>query len=149
DRDRPGLDGPAAAGRLARARQVVIVTAHGRPGGLRRAMGAVMRGLGEDASGVRFGAGLFGRSPPAPAASTRGMPPRSARTPREVAAGGASVACVARMPGEGTVRARLFAAAAELDADDRRAAVRTARDLGRARRVGRGVRGQAADLSRA
>src|SRR5437868_4445796 len=58
DIDMPGMDGLAAAERLSTelpGTRLVIVTAHGRPGNLRRAMAAGVRGfLGKDAPGAQL-----------------------------------------------------------------------------------------------
>ncbi|MFG2003175.1 response regulator [Spirillospora sp. NPDC048911] len=146
DIDMPGLDGLAAAERLAAelpACKLVIVTAHGRPGNLRRAMGAGVRGfLGKDAPGARLaevirqvsdGARYIDPHLAADALAAEECP----LTPRELdtlraAADGVPVSRIARSLGlsEGTVRNYLSAAVTKLGVDNRHAAVRAARDLG-------------------
>jgi two-component system, NarL family, response regulator DesR len=146
DIDMPGLDGLAAAERLAcelPAARLVIVTAHGRPGNLRRAMAAGVRGfLGKDAPGaqlatvirqVHAGARYIDPQLAADALAAEECP----LTPRELdtlraAADGAPVSKIARGLGlsEGTVRNYLSAAVTKLHADNRHAAVKAARDLG-------------------
>lgn len=146
DIDMPGLDGLAAAERLARelpSARLVIVTAHGRPGNLRRAMAAGVRGfLGKDAPGaqlatvirqVHAGARYIDPQLAADALAAEECP----LTPRELdtlraAADGAPVSKIARGLGlsEGTVRNYLSAAVTKLHVDNRHAAAKAARDLG-------------------
>ncbi|MBO2451820.1 response regulator transcription factor [Actinomadura barringtoniae] len=146
DIDMPGLDGLAAAERLSRelpSCKLVIVTAHGRPGNLRRAMGAGVRGfLGKDAPGAQLakvirqvseGARYIDPQLAADALAAEECP----LTPRELdtlraAADGAPISRIARSLGlsEGTVRNYLSAAVTKLGVDNRHAAVRAARDLG-------------------
>jgi len=146
DIDMPGLDGLAAAERLSRELpgcKLVIVTAHGRPGNLRRAMGAGVRGfLGKDAPGAQLakvirqvfeGARYIDPQLAADALAAEECP----LTPRELdtlraAADGAPISRIARSLGlsEGTVRNYLSAAVTKLGVDNRHAAVRAARDLG-------------------
>ena len=146
DIDMPGLDGLAAAERLSRdlpGCRLVIVTAHGRPGNLRRAMAAGVRGfLGKDAPGARLAEVVR-----QVAAGARYIDPQLAAdalaaeecplTPRELdtlraAADGAPVSRIARGLGlsEGTVRNYLSAAVTKLGADNHHAAARIARDRG-------------------
>ena len=146
DIDMPGLDGLAAAERLSRelpACRLVIVTAHGRPGNLRRAMAAGVRGfLGKDTPGSRLaevirqvhdGARYIDPQLAADALAAEECP----LTPRELdtlraAADGAPVSRIARTLGlsEGTVRNYLSAAVTKLGADNRHTAARTAKDRG-------------------
>lgn len=146
DIDMPGLDGLAAAERLSGELpgcKLVIVTAHGRPGNLRRAMGAGVRGfLGKDAPGAQLakvirqvfeGARYIDPQLAADALAAEECP----LTPRELdtlraAADGAPISRIARSLGlsEGTVRNYLSAAVTKLGVDNRHAAVRAARDLG-------------------
>lgn len=146
DIDMPGLDGLAAAERLAHdlpGCRLVIVTAHGRPGNLRRAMAAGVRGfLGKDTPGARLAQVVRQVHE-----GTRYIDPQLAAdalaadecplTPRELdalraAADGSPVSRIARGLGlsEGTVRNYLSAAVTKLGAANRHAAVQTARDLG-------------------
>lgn len=146
DIDMPGLDGLAAAERLAvelPACRMVIVTAYGRPGNLRRAMAAGVRGfLGKDTPGARLaevvrqvheGARYIDPQLAADALAAEECP----LTPRELdalraAADGSPVSRIARALGlsEGTVRNYLSAAVTKLGVDNRHAAVRAARELG-------------------
>ncbi|ACY97200.1 MULTISPECIES: response regulator transcription factor [Thermomonospora] len=146
DIDMPGMDGLAAAERLSRevpSCRLIIVTAHGRPGNLRRAMAAGVRGfLGKDAPGSRLaevirqvagGARYIDPQLAADALAAEECP----LTPRELdalraAADGSPISKIARSMGlsEGTVRNYLSAAVTKLGADNRHAAVRAARDRG-------------------
>ncbi|SEG15500.1 two component transcriptional regulator, LuxR family [Thermomonospora echinospora] len=146
DIDMPGMDGLAAAERLSREApgcRLIIVTAHGRPGNLRRAMAAGVRGfLGKDAPGAQLatvirqvagGARYIDPQLAADALAAEECP----LTPRELdalraAADGAPISRIARGMGlsEGTVRNYLSAAVTKLGADNRHAAVRAARDHG-------------------
>jgi len=146
DIDMPGLDGLSAAERLSAALpscRVVIVTGHGRPGNLRRAMAAGVRGfLGKDAPGSRLaevirqvhdGARYIDPQLAADALAAEECP----LTPRELdalraAAGGSPVSRIARALSlsEGTVRNYLSSAVTKLGVDNRHAAVQSARDRG-------------------
>lgn len=146
DIDMPGMDGLAAAERLSRevpSCRLIIVTAHGRPGNLRRAMAAGVRGfLGKDAPGSRLaevirqvagGARYIDPQLAADALAAEECP----LTPRELdalraAADGSPISKIARSMGlsEGTVRNYLSSAVTKLGADNRHAAVRAARDRG-------------------
>jgi two-component system response regulator DesR len=146
DIDMPGMDGLSAAERLSRELpgcKVVIVTGHGRPGNLRRAMAAGVRGfLGKDTPGSRLaqvikqvydGARYIDPQLAADALAADECP----LTPRELdalraAADGSPVSRIARTLGlsEGTVRNYLSAAVTKLGTDNRHTAVQAARDLG-------------------
>lgn len=146
DIDMPGMDGLAAAEQLSQdlpATRLVIVTAHGRPGNLRRAMAAGVRGfLGKDTPGAQLarvvrqvheGVRYIDPQLAADALAAEECP----LTPRELealraAADGAPVSKIARglRLSEGTVRNYLSAAVTKLGVDNRHAAVKAARDLG-------------------
>ncbi|TDD53830.1 response regulator transcription factor [Nonomuraea terrae] len=146
DIDMPVMDGLEAAERLATvapACRIVIVTGHGRPGYLRRAMEAGVRGfvgkehpataLAKIIRQVHEGRRYIDPELAADALALRECP----LTPRELdtlraAAGGAPVSRIARALGlsEGTVRNYLSAAVTKLAADNRHAAVRHAKDMG-------------------
>lgn len=146
DIDMPGLDGLSAAERISRdlpSCRVVIVTGHGRPGNLRRAMAAGVRGfLGKDTPGSRLaevikqvheGARYIDPQLAADALAAEECP----LTPRELdalraAADGSPVTRIARSLGlsEGTVRNYLSAAVIKLNVQNRHAAVQSARDRG-------------------
>lgn len=146
DIDMPGMDGLSAAERLSRelpACKVVIVTGHGRPGNLRRAMAAGVRGfLGKDTPGSRLaqvikqvhdGARYIDPQLAADALGAEECP----LTPRELdalraASDGSPVSRIARTLGlsEGTVRNYLSAAVTKLGTDNRHTAVQAARELG-------------------
>jgi len=146
DIDMPGMDGLSAAERLSLelpACKVVIVTGHGRPGNLRRAMAAGVRGfLGKDTPGSRLaevikqvydGARYIDPQLAADALGAEECP----LTPRELdalraASDGSPVSRIARTLGlsEGTVRNYLSAAVTKLGTDNRHTAVQAARELG-------------------
>jgi two-component system response regulator DesR len=146
DIDMPGMDGLSAAERLSHELpgcKVVIVTGHGRPGNLRRAMAAGVRGfLGKDTPGSRLaevikqvydGARYIDPQLAADALGAEECP----LTPRELdalraASDGSPVSRIARTLGlsEGTVRNYLSAAVTKLGTDNRHTAVQAARDLG-------------------
>jgi two-component system response regulator DesR len=146
DIDMPGLDGLAAAERIAEvapACKVVIVTGYGRPGYLRRAMAAGVRGfVGKDNPAatlaqvirqVHEGGRYIDPELAADALTMRECP----LTPRELdtlraAASGAPVSRIARELhlSEGTVRNYLSSAVTKLAVENRHTAVRRARDMG-------------------
>ncbi|MFI7449080.1 response regulator [Nonomuraea sp. NPDC049714] len=146
DIDMPGLDGLTAAERIhqdAPGCQVVIVTGHGRPGYLRRAMAAGVRGfVGKDNPAaalakvirqVHEGGRYIDPELAADALSMRECP----LTPRELdtlraASSGAPVSRIARelSLSEGTVRNYLSSAVTKLAVENRHTAVRRARDMG-------------------
>ncbi|GAA3230489.1 response regulator transcription factor [Actinocorallia longicatena] len=146
DIDMPGLDGLTAAEHLSKSLpscRLVIVTGHGRPGNLRRAMAAGVRGfLGKDTPGSRLaevieqvhaGARYIDPQLAADALAAEECP----LTPRELdalraAADGSPISRIARALSlsEGTVRNYLSAAVTKLNADNRHAAVQSARDRG-------------------
>jgi two-component system response regulator DesR len=146
DIDMPGMDGLAVAQHLSKelpGTRLVILTGHGRPGNLRQAMAAGVRGfLGKDTPGARLaqvirqvyeGARYIDPQLAADALAADECPltPRELETLR-AAADGSPVARIARSLGlsEGTVRNYLSAAVTKLGADNRHAAVKAARDLG-------------------
>jgi two-component system response regulator DesR len=146
DIDMPGMDGLAVAQYLSKelpGTRLVILTGHGRPGNLRQAMAAGVRGfLGKDTPGARLaqvirqvyeGARYIDPQLAADALAADECPltPRELETLR-AAADGSPVARIARSLGlsEGTVRNYLSAAVTKLGADNRHAAVKAARDLG-------------------
>ena len=120
----------------------MIVTGHGRPGNLRRAMAAGARGfLGKDVPGARL-AQVIRQVPPAPGTSTRSSRPtrslrRSARSPpgtgRSPGGGGRAAGLPDRprpRPVGGHHRNYLSAAVTKLGVGNRHAAVGKARDMG-------------------
>ncbi|MCW2917286.1 MAG: two component transcriptional regulator, LuxR family [Actinomycetia bacterium] len=146
DIDMPGMDGLAVAEHLSKelpSTRLVIVTGHGRPGNLRRAMAAGVRGfLGKDTPGARLaqvirqvyeGTRYIDPQLAADALAAEECPltPRELETLR-AAADGSPVSRIARGLGlsEGTVRNYLSAAVTKLGVDNRHAAVKAARDLG-------------------
>ena len=146
DIDMPGMDGLAVAEHLSKelpSTRLVIVTGHGRPGNLRRAMAAGVRGfLGKDIPGARLaqvirqvyeGTRYIDPQLAADALAAEECPltPRELETLR-AAADGSPVSRIARGLGlsEGTVRNYLSAAVTKLGVDNRHAAVKAARDLG-------------------
>ncbi|GAB3663013.1 response regulator transcription factor [Actinocorallia lasiicapitis] len=146
DIDMPGLDGLTAAERLNRSLpscKVVIVTGHGRPGNLRRAMAAGVRGfLGKDTPGSRLaevikqvheGARYIDPQLAADALAAEECP----LTPRELdalraAADGSPISRIARTLNlsEGTVRNYLSAAVTKLNTTNRHTAVQAAQSRG-------------------
>jgi two-component system response regulator DesR len=146
DIDMPGMDGLAVAQHLSKelpGTKLVILTGHGRPGNLRQAMAAGVRGfLGKDTPGARLaqvirqvheGARYIDPQLAADALAADECPltPRELETLR-AAADGSPVSRIARGLGlsEGTVRNYLSAAVTKLGVDNRHAAVKAARDLG-------------------
>jgi two-component system response regulator DesR len=146
DIDMPGMDGLAVAQHLSKelpGTRLVIVTGHGRPGNLRQAMAAGVRGfLGKDTPGARLaqvirqvheGARYIDPQLAADALAADECPltPRELETLR-AAADGSPVSRIARGLGlsQGTVRNYLSAAVTKLGVDNRHAAVKAARDLG-------------------
>jgi two-component system response regulator DesR len=146
DIDMPGMDGLAVAQHLSRelpGTRLVSLTGHGRPGNLRQAMAAGVRGfLGKDTPGARLaqvirqvheGARYIDPQLAADALAADECPltPRELETLR-AAADGSPVSRIARGLGlsQGTVRNYLSAAVTKLGVDNRHAAVKAARDLG-------------------
>ncbi|MDT0445103.1 MULTISPECIES: response regulator transcription factor [unclassified Streptomyces] len=146
DLQMPGQDGVAVAEAL-RSRlpecAAMIVTSHGRPGDLKRALAAGVRGflpktlsaqrLAEIIRAVRAGNRYIDPELAADAISSGDSPltPREAEL-LELAADGAPVADIAARASlaPGTVRNYLSAAAAKLGAENRHAAARIARERG-------------------
>ncbi|MFI9327680.1 response regulator [Kitasatospora sp. NPDC052868] len=146
DLQMPGLDGIEVATELRRLLpdcRAMIVTGHGRPGYLKRALEVGVRGFlpktvsAADLAGiirtVRAGARYVDPELAADAISAGGTP----LTPREtdvleLAADGTSIAGIAERAAlsQGTVRNYLSSAAAKLGAENRHAAVRIAREHG-------------------
>lgn len=146
DLQMPGLDGISVAVELLRLQPsvgVVIVTGHGRPGHLKRALAAGVRGFlpkttsaATLASVVRsvHGGGRYvdpELSAEAIAAGDSPLTPREADV-LELAAGGAPVEEIARRASlsPGTVRNYLSSAVTKLDAANRHDAAAIARRLG-------------------
>ncbi|MFI1954876.1 response regulator [Streptomyces xinghaiensis] len=142
----PGLDGVAVATSLRTelpSCRSMIVTSYGRPGHLKRALAAGVRGflpktvsarrLAEIIRTVHAGQRYVDPELAADAISA-GDSPLTAREAQllELAADGAPVAEIARRAGlsPGTVRNYLSAAAAKLSAENRHTAVRIARERG-------------------
>ncbi len=142
----PGLDGVAVATSLRTelpSCQTMIVTSYGRPGHLKRALAAGVRGflpktvsarrLAEIIRTVHAGKRYVDPELAADAISA-GDSPLTAREAQllELAADGAPVAEIARRAAlsPGTVRNYLSAAAAKLSAENRHTAVRIARERG-------------------
>ncbi|MFE7113346.1 response regulator [Streptomyces sp. NPDC057575] len=141
-----GTDGVAAAAALRTelpACRTMIVTSHGRPGHLKRALGAGVRGfvpktvsaqrLAEIIRSVHAGDRYVDPELAADAISA-GDSPLTAREAEvlELAADGAPISEVARRASlsPGTVRNYLSSATAKLSADNRHTAVRIARERG-------------------
>ncbi|GAA1924766.1 response regulator transcription factor [Streptomyces sodiiphilus] len=146
DLQMPGSDGVAVAASLrteVSECRTMIVTGHGRPGHLKRALAAGVRGfvpktvsaqrLAEIIRTVRSGNRYVDPELAADAISS-GDSPLTAREAEllELAADGAPVAEIAQRArlAQGTVRNYLSAAAAKLHAENRHAAVRIARERG-------------------
>lgn len=146
DLQMPGLDGIAVAGRLHAelpACATLIVTSHGRPGHLKRALAAGVRGflpktvsaqvLADVVRSVHAGGRYVDPQLAAEAIST-GDSPLSGREAEvlELAADGAAVDDIARRAAlsPGTVRNYLSAAATKLGAANRHEAAQRARALG-------------------
>lgn len=146
DIDMPGSTGLEVAERLAEDTPecgLVVLTSFGRPGYLRRAIGAGVRGflhkdapVGELAAAVRtVHAGGQSIDPElATAAMAAGVNPLTGREAEVLGAlaTGDGVTEVARRLGiaEGTVRNHLSSAMAKTDAENRIGAVRTAQEMG-------------------
>jgi two-component system response regulator DesR len=146
DLQMPRLDGIAVAEALAAedpACRCMIVTGHGRPGYLKRALAVGVRGFlpktvsARDLAGIIrtvHAGGRFISSELAAAAISAGESPLTAREAEvlELAADGSPVAEIAARAGltSGTVRNYLSAAALKLGADNRHTAARLARDRG-------------------
>lgn len=138
-----GPDGVAVATALPPGCRALIVTGHGRPGHLKRALEAGVRGfvpktvsarrLAEIIRSVHAGERYIDADLAADAISA-GDSPLTAREAEvlELAADGAPIGEIAERAclSPGTVRNYLSAATAKLGADDRRTAVRTARERG-------------------
>lgn len=143
DIEMPGLDGLTVAERLGGRCAVVILTSLGRPGYLRRAMAAGVRGfLGKDASAEELAAairkvhagGRYLDAELAAAAMAAGDSPLTDRE-REALRLADTGAAVARIAAElhlteGTVRNYLSNAISKLGADNRVEAIRTAQRMG-------------------
>ncbi|CAL9324029.1 response regulator [Streptomyces sp. SudanB66_2053] len=146
DLQMPGADGVQVAASLRTelpSCKVLIVTSHGRPGHLKRALAAGVRGfvpkttsaqhLAELIRTVHAGNRYVDRELAADAISS-GDSPLTAREVEvlEHAADGAPVAQIAKRAGlaEGTVRNYLSSAASKLGAANRHSAVRLARERG-------------------
>ncbi|CAM3376238.1 MULTISPECIES: response regulator transcription factor [Streptomyces] len=146
DLQMPGADGVRAATAIREAVpecHTMIVTSHGKPGHLKRALAAGVRGfvpktasaqqLAEIIRTVHGGSRYVDPELAADAISA-GDSPLSEREAEllELALDGAPVAEIARQASltQGTVRNYLSAAAAKLGAENRHAAARTARDRG-------------------
>ncbi|GAA4677113.1 response regulator transcription factor [Streptomyces chumphonensis] len=146
DLQMPGSDGVAVAEALRTdlpGCTTMIVTGHGRPGHLKRALAAGVRGflpktvsarrLAEIIRSVHGGDRYVDPELAADAISS-GDSPLTAREAEllELAADGAPIADIARRAAlaQGTVRNYLSSAAAKLGAENRHAAVRAARERG-------------------
>lgn len=146
DLQMPGRDGISAAAEMLRLRPacaIVIVTGHGRPGHLKRALGAGVRGFLPKTTSAATLASVVrsvhagGRyvdpelSAEAIAAGDSPLTPREADV-LELAADGAPVEEIARRASlsPGTVRNYLSSAVTKLDAANRHDAAATARRLG-------------------
>lgn len=143
DIEMPGVDGLTAAEQVASSCGVVILTSMARPGYLRRAMTAGVRGfLGKDASADELATairkvhegGRYLDAELAAAAMSAGESPLTAREADalRLAADGASIAGIAAELHltEGTVRNYVSNAITKLGADTRLEAIRTAQRMG-------------------
>ncbi|UNS98079.1 response regulator transcription factor [Streptomyces tubbatahanensis] len=146
DLQMPGADGVRVATTLRESVpgcRTMIVTSHGRPGHLKRALAAGVRGfVPKTASAEQLaeiirtvhGGNRYVDPQLAADAISAGDSPLSAREAEllELAADGAPVADIATRASltQGTVRNYLSAAAAKLGAENRHAAVRMARERG-------------------
>jgi two-component system response regulator DesR len=142
DIEMPGMDGLAVAEALP-GRAMIILTSFGRPGYLRRALAAGVRGfLPKDSSAGELAAAIRkvhggGRHLDPDLAASAMMAGESPLTERErdalaLAARGASVGEIAAALHltEGTVRNYLSSAISKLGAANRIAAIRTAQEMG-------------------
>jgi two-component system, NarL family, response regulator DesR len=142
DIEMPGADGLSVAEALP-GRAVIILTSFGRPGYLRRALAAGVRGFipkdasaGELAAAVRkvHAGGRYLDPEMTASAMMAGDNPLTGRerTVLRLAEGGASVAEIAGSThlSEGTVRNYLSTAIGKLGAGNRITAIRMARDMG-------------------
>jgi two-component system response regulator DesR len=146
DLQMPGLDGVAVAASLGTAAPgcaAMIVTSHGRPGALKQALSAGVRGfvpktvsaqrLAEVIRTVHAGGRYVDPELAADAIAAGDSPltPREAEV-LELAADGAPVSDIARRASltPGTVRNYLSSAMTKLDAENRHAAARIARERG-------------------
>lgn len=142
DVEMPGMDGLTVAENLP-GQAMLILTSFGRPGYLRRALAAGVRGfIPKDASAAELAAAIRkvhtgGRYLDPEMAASAMMAGESPLTDRErdalaLAARGASVAEIAGALhlSEGTVRNYLSNAISKLGAGNRIAAIRTAQDMG-------------------
>ncbi|MFC8451990.1 response regulator [Kitasatospora sp. NPDC057223] len=146
DLQMPGLDGIEVATELRRLLpdcRTMIVTGHGRPGYLKRALEVGVRGFlpktvsAADLAGIIRTVRAGGRYVDPELAADAIAAGESPLTPREtdvleLAADGTSVAGIAERAtlSQGTVRNYLSSAAAKLGAENRHAAVRIAREHG-------------------
>ncbi len=146
DLQMPGLDGIEVAAELRRLLpdcRTMIVTGHGRPGYLRRALEVGVRGFlpktvsAADLAGIIRTVRAGGRYVDPELAADAIAGGESPLTPREtdvleLAADGTSIAAIAERAAlsPGTVRNYLSAAATKLGAENRHAAVRIAREHG-------------------
>ena len=146
DLQMPGLDGIEVATELRRLLpdcRTMIVTGHGRPGYLKRALEVGVRGFlpktvsAADLAGIIRTVQAGGRYVDPELAADAIAAGESPLTPREtdvleLAADGTSIAGIAERAAlsPGTVRNYLSAAAAKLGAENRHAAVRIAREHG-------------------
>ncbi|MEU9128078.1 response regulator transcription factor [Kitasatospora sp. NPDC048540] len=146
DLQMPGLDGIEVAAELRRTVpecRVMIVTGHGRPGHLKRALAAGVRGFlpktvsAADLAGIIRTVRAGGRYVDPELAADAISAGDSPLTPREtdvleLAAHGTSITEIAERAAlsPGTVRNYLSAAATKLGAQNRHAAVRIAREHG-------------------
>lgn len=142
DIEMPGLDGLRVAESLP-GQAIVILTSFGRPGYLRRALAAGVRGFiskdapaGELAAAIRkvHGGGRYLDPELAASAMVAGENPLTdrERDTLRLAADGASAGQIARELhlAEGTVRNYLSSAMTKLGASSRLAAIQAARDMG-------------------